>query len=254
MIGNTEVLRAYGLGTRYGQVALTGLAAASLMLAPAVVLAVGAGARRLDSLCLGALVAIATLAAGIGALAGHAAADEATRWLVPLHVSHVLAMSLWFGGLPFWVAFVAWSARYPKRAARPAMLPVLRRFSRLAMACMAVTVLSGVALASTFIESLGDLLGTQYGRVMCAKVLLLAGVLLIANRVRRKFLPGLSGEGEPGYALAARSVAYELLLATVILALPPCWARRRPRYMISRFGLCPSASRWPQPGPCGRLR
>ena len=100
------------------------------------------------------------------------------------------------------------------------MLPVLRRFSRLAMACMAVIVLSGVALASTFMESMGDLLGTRYGLLVCAKVLLLAGALLIANRVRRRFLPTLAGEHEPGCArAAARFVAYELLLATAVLGL-----------------------------------
>jgi putative copper resistance protein D len=253
MIHKLDLLRAYVLETRHGRIALANLDVAVLMLIPALFLMFNRRSGRGDGFALAALSAIATATAAIGPLSGHAAADETINWLVPFHIGHVVAMSLWLGGLPPWIAFALWSARHTKYAS-PATARIVRNFSLLATICMALIVVSGVLLASTFAGSIGDLLGTDYGRLICAKVALLAGVLLIANTVRQQFLPRLLQDGDPGYGRPARSVAVELLLALFILALASILGQTAPAVhdqpiwpLPFRLSLAATWPEWPAP-------
>ncbi len=253
MIHDIEMLRAYVLDTRHGRMALANLGVAVLMLPPALILSFHRCSDTGERFALAALAALAAATAGMGPLSGHAAADETTYWLVPFHVGHLVAMSLWIGGLPLWIAFAHWSARHATSAS-PASARIVRSFSSLATLCMAVIVVSGVLLASTFAGSVGDLLGTSYGYLICAKLALLAGVLLIANRIRQQFLPRLSDAGDPGYARAARSVAVELLFALLILALASILAQTAPAIhdqpiwpLPFRFSLDATWPAWPTP-------
>jgi putative copper export protein len=148
---NFELLLAYVLDTWHGRTALAGLATGSTMLFPALVLAFKIGSNGGDQYFLAALSAIATLTAGIGPLSGHAAADDAMRWLVPLHVGHLVGMSLWTGGFPLWIAFALWSAQH-SACPSPAAARLLSGFSMLATVCMAVIVISGLLLSNTFVE------------------------------------------------------------------------------------------------------
>lgn len=250
---NVELLRAYVLDTWHGRTALAGLVTGSTMLFPALLLAFKLGSNGGDQYFLAALSAIATLTAGIGPLSGHAAADEATHWLVPLHVSHLVGMLLWIGGLPLWIAFALWSAQH-SASASPAAARLLHGFSILATVFVAVIVVSGLLLTSTFVESIGDLLGTEYGQLICGKVTLLAGVLLIANHLRRCFLPQLFAVHDPGYARAARSVGVEFLLALLILALASVLGQTTPAVhdrpiwpLPFRFSLAATWPAWPTP-------
>ncbi|AUW60612.1 hypothetical protein C1T17_20610 (plasmid) [Sphingobium sp. SCG-1] len=175
-------------------------------------------------------LAVGVISGVIGPLGGHVAGDEATRWLVPIHIAHILAMATWLGGLPGWVGLVICTSQTPSSPLQRDVLAALRSFSKLATACMAIIITSGVALASAWIKSQGDLIGTTYGWLLCAKICILMAVLLLANRVRKRLL---SGHNRQGHKLGlgvpvARWVVAELALGGVILGLAGTLAQTTP--------------------------
>jgi len=89
-------------------------------------------------------------------------------------VAHLLAISLWLGGLAVLVVGVL-----PRRD--PVELEqVVPRYSSLAMACTTVIVASGTVLAWRMLGGLGELTSTTWGHLLLLKVGLLAGVLAVA--------------------------------------------------------------------------
>lgn len=230
LLADGEALEAFVWGTRYGRVGLLKLAVAALMLLPCVVAHRARSEQRI-TWSLVALLALAALTASIGPLAGHAAGDEQTRWLTPLHMLHIVAVCAWLGGLPLGISLVRRIGRSPDVARCAYVAQVRVRFSNLAMTCMAVIVLSGVLLGWGFIDTAGDLLGTRYGLLVCGKLVLLSGALAIANHVRQRFLPQvLSQTAEAGrnYPLAGRWVSMELALSVGILGLATLLSQTTP--------------------------
>jgi copper transport protein len=125
---------------------------------------------------LGASVAVLV----IPGLADHAS----TGRLVPLSVTfdlvHLGAVSVWVGGLGL-LAMVGLSARRGHR------MPweVLPRFSQWALAAVAAIVISGCFAAWREIGSIHNVTTTTYGRLVLAKAILLAAIVLIASWSRR---------------------------------------------------------------------
>jgi copper transport protein len=151
-------------------------------------------------LALGALAAVASFP-----LTGHAAGAR-PGMLGPFALAvHVLAAAFWAGSL---CALLA----------RPAPV-LLRRFSRLGVVAVAILVGGGVAFALLELRSLADVTGSEYGRLLIGKAMLLAGLLVLASLNRLRFLPSL----ERGEASAApklrRSIAGELALVGCVMAL-----------------------------------
>ena len=211
LAGAPELLRDLAQETAYGRLWMVRTALATLL-----VVTVWIAMQTPRAIPIVAL--LAALVATMAAFSGHASGSEDARLLVALHMLHLLALSIWFGGLLPWITL----ARLAARSSDPEVMRVaahaLHRFSRLAATCMALIVLSGLVLAWTFIEDQGDLLGTRYGALLCAKIALLIGVLRIANRLRTRWLPTL-GMQPATYASGARSVAYEWTLALAVLGL-----------------------------------
>lgn len=199
------------------------------------------------------IIALATgaISAIIGPLGGHVAGDEATRWLVVFHIAHILAMGAWLGGLPAWIGLVICTSRTLSSPLQREVLAAFRRFSGVATACMGIVILSGLALASAWIKSQGDLLGTVYGWLLCAKILILLMILLLANQVRKQLLPGhpvqanKHGLGIP----VARWVIAELALGAVILGVAGTLAQTTPAVHDQPVWLLPFrvalAATWP---------
>lgn len=213
-------LEAFLSGTRYGRIGVLKVAAAALMLLPCLV-AARTRSNRWETRALLMLLGLAAATGVVGPLAGHAAGDEQTRWLMPLHMLHVLAVSAWLGGLPLWISLIWRIGRMPDGPRCTYAAITLMRFSRVAIVCMVAIVGSGILLTWGFVDTMGDLFGTPYGLFVCGKVLLLVAVLAIANHARLHFLPRLTQRAQAGqlYPLAVRWVAIELLLAVLILGL-----------------------------------
>src|SRR4051812_13231245 len=129
-------------------------------------------------------------------LVGHAASSVGHTLAVGSLLVHVLAASLWAGGL-FALALAARRGVGGLRYAVP-------RFSTLALWCFVAVAVSGIVNAGIRLGSLDALLTTSYGDLVLAK----AGALLVlaafGQRQRNRVVPDLvSGGTGPAFAKVA---------------------------------------------------
>ena len=167
---------------------------------------------------------LAALATMLQAGLGHGAAMggiEGNALLVAL-VLHLLAAGLWLGGLlPL---FISISVVPPQTAYR-----IVRRFSVLGTVCV-LTLISTAAVQAWFlVGGFAGLVGTAYGRVAIAKIIMFSILIILASCNRILFTPALIGD----HGYRARShllyvIFGEMLvgltvviLAGVLLELPP---------------------------------
>ena len=208
------------LGTRYGTASLWRLA----VLAVAIPLVALRPLASIASKAVGAVVAVALLAT-VG-WAGHAGAGTAVPVAMALDVAHLAAVSVWVGGLAFLVLGVlgALKPTYgPERAqneAAAAAAEVVAQFSRVAFWAVMVIVATGVAQSARQVG--GDAIttavtGTDYGRLLLAKVALVAGMVALAWSSRRWVRRG-ARDGAQDLGAIRRTVAGEVAVAAAVLA------------------------------------
>lgn len=156
-------------------------------------------ARALLVLALGAVVVPVVLA-------GHsAAAADHTATVVALSV-HVVTASLWVGGL---------LALLLQRSGAASTPPVVRRFSTLALVCVALLAGSGVLSALLVLGGpRPGLLDSGYVRLLLVKTVLLVVLAGAGWWHRRRTLPALD-LGAPG-AFVRLAVAEVLLMVVVV--------------------------------------
>lgn len=167
--------------------------------------------------------AVAGVLAGLvvtsGAWLTHAAGRLAGRELLMLlTVAHQLAAVVWVGGLVQLGAL--WRlARHDARVAT-AWPGLVRRFSNLAAAAVALLVLSALPLTWTYAGSWRALLGTGYGSLVVTKAALLTAVLLVALVNRRTVRGGdvVEPGAAPGRRLARLVEAEAIVLVIVLFA------------------------------------
>lgn len=159
------------------------------------------------------------------ALSGHPSTQSPVALLFPANVLHVLAMSVWVGGLASLVFVLPAATRALEPPDRSRLLAAtLARFSPVALACVALILLTGVGQALVYVGDLGNLLDTAYGRAVLAKLVLLLGVLIplgAHNRYRsvprlRWIAAGGEAPGRAGLALR-RALRGEVALVAVVL-------------------------------------
>jgi copper transport protein len=164
------------LRTSFGHLWLVTTAAAA-----AVVLAVRA--RR--TVATAAALTVVALAA---AASGHARTERLAALAVPMVALHLLAVALWVGGLAalLVLGLPAWRALPDTRRGqqlRPALLhDVVTRFTRLALAGVAVVLLTGTVSALGELGPISNLWHVTWGRLLLAKLALLAVALVLAAR------------------------------------------------------------------------
>jgi putative copper resistance protein D len=162
------------------------------------------------------------VALGLLGLSGHAVAVEPdTSLAVAVDVLHLLAAGAWAGALVP-IALLVRSTSHPTREdARPYTVLAVRRFSRLALVCVLVLLVTGVANGAAHVGTVAGLVGTPYGRLLAAKLALLVPLLALAG-VTRRLWPSLSGDADviarPAMRRLARFVALEAILALAVLA------------------------------------
>lgn len=146
------------------------------------------------------LVAIA-----LPALAGHAAGLGNHAIALVNGVAHVVAATVWVGGLIALGTIALPRVSQAAAGVRAKYVSVAAgRFSQLALACVVVLGISGFANAYTRLGSPADLFTSGYGRLVVIKTLLLAGLILAAARIRGRILPKLSeGSGRRSFAKIA---------------------------------------------------
>ncbi|MEA2843219.1 MAG: copper transport protein [Actinomycetota bacterium] len=220
------------LTTEFGRLWILQMTLTAAMVLPVVAIV---GRRRLLGMEPGGWATVLlVLAAGASvatALNGHARTLGHPIVGVTSVALHLVAVGVWVGGLGTLLALAGPGWRSLPPDARPSfLLALITRFSRIAIAAVAVVIATGVLNAVLDLASVSDLWTTDYGRVILAKVALLAFALALAARHRwstpRRLLASAEhkdddkSDGVPAVTAFDRSAAVELaaLVAAVGLA------------------------------------
>jgi copper transport protein len=183
------------LGTMVGRVELL-----RTILALLTLWAVALTRRDKPALVLGAACLVVS-----GAI-GHPAAID-PYWTIPAKMLHLLAGSIWIGGL----GWLVWLSRCDEAACRIEA----RRVSSVALVAVIVIALSGLLQTFFFLNTPGDLIASTYGRLVIAKMTGLAILIGFGAYNRYALLPRLDTDGARHLS---RSVKMEIaVLATIIL-------------------------------------
>jgi copper transport protein len=144
-------------------------------------------------------------------LTGHAAAAPLPGVIIAADVVHIAAMAVWLGGLATLSLFVL-RRTHPRVLGK--LLPAWSRWAALAVVWL---VAGGVVQAVVQVGTIGALWHTGYGRLLLAKVAILAGTLSVAWYARR-----LVNRAQVPAAGASRmrwTVGLEVLATTVVIGL-----------------------------------
>ena len=181
---------------------VAGLALAVLLLGHGL----PAGPRRVGAL------AAAGIAAAAPALTGHTRASSPELLVVATDVLHLLAGSVWLGGL------AGLALALPGLADRGALAAeVLARFSTAAAGVLAALVATGAVLAWRILGSWSGFVDTTYGRLLLVKIGIAAVAVAIAAWNRWSLLPRLRQAATQDTRAAARPVVRATAVEAVVL-------------------------------------
>ncbi|MUL83191.1 CopD family protein [Mycobacterium sp. CBMA247] len=192
-----HTLADFGLYTTAGRSGLVGIAAALVVAAVAVL------APRSATTTAAALGAAAV---GMAArtLAGHLSESPIGGMAVAVHA---LAAAVWCGVLAALVLTVTHRGQWAR---------VLPRFSQLSLACVGVLLVAGVAGAVIRLNSPAELWTTGYGRVLAAKVVVTAILLVLAWRNRSNWLPAARAHRSSASLSQNRSLVELTIMAVAV--------------------------------------
>jgi copper transport protein len=196
-----------GLETSYGLTAIAAMVAlfAALFAFEATWRQAPVVARGLSF----AALLVAGLALALSGHASNAAPQLATR---PSVFVHVVCVAFWAGALLPLIA----SLKAGEGAA-------LARFSRLIPYALAALVVSGVILAVVQLDRVDALWTTNYGIVLSCKLAAVMALLALAAANRYVFAPRYQGGQSAASNALTRTMAVELCIVAVILALVALW-------------------------------
>lgn len=164
-----------------------------------------------------AILVVAIAAGYLGSLAwtGHAVAGDESEGLVRIvaGVTHLLAAGAWLGALPALVSMLG------RTRSQGAAAEAARRFSTLGVASVGVLTASGLANTWYQVGSVPSLLGTDYGRLLVAKLALFAAMLVLATINRGIATQPLSGGDRKGLRLLRRNAVLETALGIGVIAI-----------------------------------
>ncbi len=166
--------------------------------------------------------AASSLTIAFGALSSHSAAEEQALVGTLSYALHLVAASVWFGGLPG-VVLVASSSitRAGTTEERTHSGAVLRRFSTLALPAMIAIIVSGIVVANRMIDTnYAGLVATTYGWLLIIKLTLLALILSIASKAKSVWVPSLT-QSPDAAAVGGQKlrtwVGVEFILAVILV-------------------------------------
>ncbi|MFF2083143.1 copper resistance CopC/CopD family protein [Nocardia sp. NPDC058176] len=152
---------------------------------------------------VGALIVIVAAAAS-----GHAVAGPNRLVAVASTTAHIAAMAVWGGGIV--AALLLW--RGAERIA------ALRRFGALAIGAVAVLAVTGTVQAVRGVEPLAALWTTSWGRLLLAKLALVALALTVASVIRRRLHDGARVATSRGLLRIESVVLGAVLVVSAVLA------------------------------------
>jgi copper transport protein len=172
---------------------------------------------------------IALTAIGVGylaitpALSGHASIQGPRGVFFPSDVVHVLAASIWVGGIACLLLALPTATRRLEGPQRTRLLlATLARFSPVALTCVIAIAITGAIQAYIDVRSIDGLLHTTYGALVLVKVALFLVLLGFGWVNRERVIPALRrlvGAGGPparSGVMARRSMRGELTLMVAV--------------------------------------
>jgi putative copper resistance protein D len=151
------------------------------------------------------------------AVTGHSASGGAHDLATNSLLYHLVAVALWVGGLVALLALARRSGEHVPLAAR--------RFSKLALVCWIVMAVSGVVNALVRLP-VGDLLTTDYGLLVIAKIVALLVLGVFGQQQRSRSVRALTGSGGAGQLV--RLAGVEVLIMFVTIGIATALARTPP--------------------------
>jgi len=200
------------LGTLYVQVSLLRVVAGAALAICAVGLRRRGPADGLPSRLLPPAILLAATLAVAAPWTSHAAARLESRGiLIVLDGAHQLAAAVWIGGLVHLIAAAV------RRRERPWPVPLLRRFSNLAVGAVIGLVAAGVALTLYYAPGSSALFGTAYGLMVLTKIVILTGLLALGAFNSRAIRRMDGGSSAADQATMRRFVEVEVGLGLTVL-------------------------------------
>ncbi len=133
-----------------------------------------------------------------------------------VHASHLFGAGLWVGTLA--VLAMAVVPNLQDDGDRPVLARVIAGFSAYARLGAALLLASGVIATWTYVSHLGDLWTSDWGKLLLAKLALLAGVAAIGFYNWKVLTPALARDVAPATGRLRRAMAIELVLAVLLVA------------------------------------
>jgi putative copper resistance protein D len=162
-------------------------------------------------------VAFAAAAACLALLAwaGHAGAGVGAQRGIELtsDVVHLVAAGAWLGALPA----LAWLLAHAPGAMR--LHRIVRRFSAWGMTSVAALVVTGVVNGWYRVGSFAALTGSDYGRLLLAKLALVAAMLMLAAVNRYVWTPRLLGVQPHAVHALRRNTVLEIAAGLCVLGI-----------------------------------
>jgi copper transport protein len=200
-----------GLETSYG---LTAIAAAFALFA-------GLFACVAESLRLArGLALLGLLGVGLAlSLSGHASTAQPQLVSRPTLFLHAVCVAFWIGAL----LPLALGARDAAVRAAPPAISELRRFSNAILPVVVLLLLTGLWLAFVQLDRIEALWTTNYGQVLAGKLAAVIALFALAAANRYWLVPKFESSGGAVARPFANSIAFELVIALVILGLVALW-------------------------------
>jgi copper transport protein len=130
---------------------------------------------------LGSVVAIGL--AATWSVSGHAEVGLQAEVALPVDVAHLVAMAVWLGGLTVLTLTLRQAPTEPDH--RQDLGAAVARFSQIALGCVVVLTCTGAYQAWRQLGAWTAFLGTDYGRVLLAKLMAVGVLLSVAALSRR---------------------------------------------------------------------
>ena len=205
--------------------------------------------RRTPPARRGLLAAATALAGGVMATPafwGHATSAENRALAFTSDTIHLLGVGAWVGGLLCLVALVPRVLRDASPAERAtALARTVPRFSKLALASVALLTGTGTYLAIKQVGTWEGLFGTPYGKLLIAKIVGLAAALVLAAfnlfRTQRRLAAAAERpeEADRWARRLRRAVAGEVLVTAVVVVLAAMLVSQVPPRTTSAGGNAP---------------
>ena len=158
---------------------------------------------------------LAVAAVALPALAGHGAGLGDHALALTSAIAHAAAATVWIGGL---IVLAFHGLRRDEGFATPgALRTAAQRFGLAALVSVILLAATGAANTYTRLDTVDQLVTTDYGLVTTAKILLLLALVVIAAVIRKRLLPALDGEKQRAAFL--RVIALEVALVVIAFGL-----------------------------------